>query len=70
MNPLPKKSQKWVLSYAKEGVLVDFLRHPDFIFDTQLDAMDKKSDGFLLLRHIVPTLTLSQIYVVPIREFF
>jgi hypothetical protein len=48
---------------------MDYLKHPDFIFETQEMALDRKSDGFLLLRHMVPGLNIADIHVVPLREF-
>jgi len=66
-----KKDQfpKWVLAYSREGLLVDFLKHPDFVFDSPELALDRKADAFLLLRHISPGLTMDQVHVVPLREF-
>jgi hypothetical protein len=32
-------------------------------------ALDRKADGFLLLKHLVPGLTMQQVHVAPLREF-
>jgi len=48
---------------------VDYLKHPDFIFNEINTAIASKSDGFLLLKTVVPGLTLAQVFVVPLREF-
>ena len=69
MSPINRKPQQWVLAYAKDGYLVDYLKHPDFIFNEINTAIASKSDGFLLLKHVVPGLTLAQVFVVPLREF-
>ena len=69
MNPVKRKLPQWVLAYAKDDYLVDYLRHPDFIFNDMGLAIEGKPDGFLLLKHIIPSLRLEQVYVVPLREF-
>ena len=60
---------KWVLGYARGPFLESYLKHPDFIFETAEMALDRKADGFLLLKHLVPGLTMQQVHVAPLREF-
>jgi hypothetical protein len=69
MPPIKQKPQQWVLAYAKGDYLVDYLKHPDFIFNEINTATASKSDGFLLLKTMVPGLTLAQVFVVPLGEF-
>ena len=69
MGRVPKKPQKWVLGYAKDGFLVDYLKHPDFIFDSQDKAVDMRPDGYLLLRRMMPWLQITDIFIAPLDEF-
>lgn len=70
MTPTPKKPlNQWVLAFEKDGVLVDYLRHPDFIFDNIELAVERKEDAFILLSKAFPTIKLTNIYVAPLRDF-
>lgn len=68
-RPPKSRAQKWVIAYAKGPYLVDYLRHPDFMFDDAQLAAERRPDAFLLLQPIVPGLILSGLYIVPLREF-
>jgi len=63
------QAQKWVIAYAKGPYLIDYLRHPDFMFDDANEALERKGDAFLLLQPIVPGLIAGHLYIVPLREF-
>jgi hypothetical protein len=59
-----------VLAYERNGILVDYLRHPDFIFDNQTMASEHREDAFMYLQRVVPGLSISSVHVAPIGEFY
>lgn len=61
---------QWVLAYEKNGFLVDYLRHPEFIFDNPNLAYERKADAAILLAKTYPTITTKNIFVAPLRDFF
>lgn len=71
MSQPPKRiPSKWVLAYEKDGYLVDYLRHPEFIFDNIELASERKSDAYVLLHRVLPGLRPTDIKVAPLRDFY
>jgi hypothetical protein len=64
-----KYQDKWVLAYEQKGFLVDYLRHPEFIFNNMELAYERKSDAVILLNKVYPNLTVNNIFVAPLRDF-
>lgn len=60
---------QWVLAYEKNGYLVDYLRHPDFIFEDPAQAVERREEAYLLLCKVVPSIKASEIHVAPLRDF-
>jgi hypothetical protein len=58
-----------VIAYEKDGFLVDYLRHPDFIFDNIELAYERKADAQILLSKIFTYINLVNVYVAPLRDF-
>ena len=69
-QPQRRIPSKWVLAYERDGYLVDYLRHPEFIFDNIELAAERKSDAYVLLNRVVPRLKLTDIKVAPLRDFY
>jgi len=70
MSLSPKKyPDKWVIAYEKDGFLVDYLRHPDFMFDNIELAYERKNDAQILLSKVFADKKLLNVYVVPLRDF-
>jgi len=67
-NPL-KHQNKWVLACEQNGFLIDYLRHPEFIFENMELAYERKSDAVILLNKVYPNLTIDKIFVAPLRDF-
>jgi hypothetical protein len=58
-----------VLAYEKGGFLVDYLRHPDYIFDNPELARERRGDAWVLLLRHVPGLKQEQVHVAPLDDF-
>jgi len=69
-HPQRRTPSKWVLAYEKDGYLVDYLRHPEFIFDNIELAAERKSDAYVLLHRVIPYLKPADIRVAPLRDFY
>jgi len=68
MSPSPNQPpDKWVIAYEKDGFLVDYLRHPDFIFDNMELAYERKGDAQILLSKAF--LNIKNVYIAPLRDF-
>ena len=66
----PKNLQtKWVLAYERDGYLVDYLRHPEYMFDNIALASERKGDAYVLLHRLYPNMKMAQIHVAPMRDF-
>lgn len=61
---------KWVLAYERDGFLVDYLRHPDYIFDNPELARERRGDAWVLFLRTVPGLKQEQVHVVPKDNFY
>lgn len=48
---------------------MDYLRHPDFIFDNIEQAYERKSDAQILLSKAFVHLKSVNVYVAPLRDF-
>lgn len=70
MSPSPiKRPDKWVIAYEKEGFLVDYLRHPDFIFDNIDLAYERKADAQVLISKAFAHIKIVNVFVAPLRDF-
>lgn len=59
-----------MIAYEKDGYLVDYLRHPEFIFDNVEWAVERKADAQILLSKAFPHVKLINVYVAPLRDFY
>ena len=48
---------------------MDYLRHPDFIFEDPAQAVERREEAYLLLCKAVPGIKASEIHVAPLRDF-
>lgn len=58
----------WVIAVVKGDFLIDHLNHPDFVFMSPDEAVQRRAEALDILKKKHPHLTILDVRVVPARE--